>query len=1153
MKIAQWVLSVVAGVGIAACGPPEEEPFCKASGGATECKDADQCTVDSCNESARKCEFKIAVGTTCDDGDACTAADKCGEKGCLPGTKKDCDDGKQCTENEKCDPSTGACANKPQDGACNDGDKCTKDDACAEGKCEGGAKVPSDDKNPCTKDSCDPKEGVKNEPIADGACDDGDACTSGDKCDASGTCKPGAAVVQDDKNPCTKDSCDPKKGVTNVAIADGPCDDGDKCTEADKCDSAGSCKPGSTVKKDDGNPCTKDACDPKVGVTNEAIVDGPCDDDDKCTEGDKCDAKAACKPGAAVKKDDGNPCTTDTCDKAKGVINEPNTEACEDGNACTVGDKCADKQCKSGSQLECPDKDGNFCTLENCDKLAGCVTTKAADGAKCTDNDKCTENDVCANGQCLPGTAKKCADDGDVCTAEYCDSKLDCTWKAGPDGKECTDNSACTDGDTCKGGACIKGPKVECNDNNPCTDDVCDAKAGCKYTANTLPCEDGSKCTIGDQCKNSACSPGAAKACDDQKECTVDSCDPVSGNCGTFNAKDGNACDDGDKCSEKSTCKTGQCVAADKVTCKDDGNPCTNDDCDKASGCAYPAQPGSCNADDNVCTDKDSCAAGKCVPGNVLICDDKNACTDDSCDPLKGCLNLTATADGKPCDDGLMCTEGDKCKDGKCAVNTPKNCSDGNDCTEDSCDAKTGCGSVNSLLGSSCSDVDACSTGDACDGKGACKSTGPALWTLKDGTSLQDRYFGAAVGPDGTIVSVGSMYTGLPVVAKLTGRKPDKSIAFETKLQKAGSEQWLNAIQPAPKGRYIAVGQADVDNTGWTAYRNYAVQINANGVIEWEYAGKPSGYASYFSDVAVAPTGAVAMVGVAYGAPNGYLAAATSAESNWIPDLVDQQYPPPSGFKAQYFRAVAHAPAGGYWVGGMILYGSNNGGAARILRIQPGGGVTFDKVFGKDNGSWQNSYHLVADKDGVTSFGDSTNGIYGGEDSWIVRIDNNNKVVYEVHLGGAGNDSIRNAIAAPDGGFIVAGYSTLTGENLAKAFLGRVDSSGLLEWQRTLDQPDSRWRGIALTPAGSFAVAGYTNFETKGDNDTLLATCDLYGNCECASSGTCLTKATAACDDKNPCTLDWCDKGTCQHANGNENQMCDTNSTTKTCQKGKCL
>lgn len=44
------------------------------------------------------------------------------------------------------------------------------------------------------------------------ACSTGDLCTTGDTCNGAGTCEPGSAVVCDDNNPCTQDSCDTGSG-----------------------------------------------------------------------------------------------------------------------------------------------------------------------------------------------------------------------------------------------------------------------------------------------------------------------------------------------------------------------------------------------------------------------------------------------------------------------------------------------------------------------------------------------------------------------------------------------------------------------------------------------------------------------------------------------------------------------------------------------------------------------------------------------------------------------------------------------------------------------------------------------------------------------------------------------------------------------------
>lgn len=119
---------------------------------------------------------------------------------------------------------------------------------------------------------------------------------------------------------------------------------------------------------DDGNPCTDNTCDTAKGcvsVPNTAT----CTDNDICTEGDTCKDKVCV--GKIMICDDGNTCTTDSCDKAGGCTKVPNTAACDDGNACTDS-KCDNSTCKSNSPTVCDDK--SVCTTDSCDpKTGGCV------------------------------------------------------------------------------------------------------------------------------------------------------------------------------------------------------------------------------------------------------------------------------------------------------------------------------------------------------------------------------------------------------------------------------------------------------------------------------------------------------------------------------------------------------------------------------------------------------------------------------------------------------------------------------------------------------------------------------------------------------------------------------------------------------------
>src|SRR5205085_11298943 len=114
-------------------------------------------------------------------------------------------------------------------------------------------------------------------------------------------------------------------------------------------------------------------------------------------------------------------------------------------------------------------------------------------------------------------------------------------------------------------------------------------------------------------------------------------------------------CDDGDRCTNDSCdAATGACVntpVSDYCNC----NPC-------GTGCPPPPPP--CNCSD-PCGPK--CPACACSSA----CDDDNKCTDDICDSAAG----TCTNPAKNCDDGLWCTD-DTCDSATGCIHTGKSCDD---------------------------------------------------------------------------------------------------------------------------------------------------------------------------------------------------------------------------------------------------------------------------------------------------------------------------------------------------------------------------------------------------------------------------------------------------------------------------------------------
>ncbi len=233
-----------------------------------------------------------------------------------------------------------------------------------------------------------------------------------------------------------------------------------------------------------------------------------CDDKDACTV-DTCNIATGCAH-SLLPCNDKDPCTKDTCDPASGCLFPPDQATpCDDGNACTVGDKCADGSCVGGSAKSCPAP--TACHTVACNSASGaCEVANAADGSPCDDGNSCTKQDSCNKGVCV-GAGNPC-DDGNLCTFDGCASGS-CTTK-GIDGPCDLDGSACT-ADLCAQGACSPGGPPNCDDGNLCTIDSCDPAAGCVHKAEAFatPCATGKWCGQGmaaKQCVAATPPPGMA-------------------------------------------------------------------------------------------------------------------------------------------------------------------------------------------------------------------------------------------------------------------------------------------------------------------------------------------------------------------------------------------------------------------------------------------------------------------------------------------------------------------------------------------------------------------------------------------------------------------------------------------------------------------
>jgi len=261
--------------------------------------------------------------------------------------------------------------------------------------------------------------------------------------------------------------------------------------------------------------------------------------------------------------------------------------------------------------------------------------------------------------------------------------------------------------------------------------------------------------------------------------------------------------------------------------------------------------------------------------------------------------------------------------------------------------------------------------------------------------------------------------------------------------------------------------------------------------IEWEktYGGTD---ADWFLSVSEASDGGYIMAGYtnSYGAGSWDMYIIKTDENG-----NEQWSKTYGGVDNDQARSMIQTEDGGYIIIGHTCSFGAGGADIYLIKTNSNGDSLWTRTYGGSGDEFACSITKTVDN-GYLIAGQTNSFGSGGDDIWVIKINNNCDTVWTKTFGGTDKEFCRSIQQTSDGGYIIGGVTRSFGAGSDDIYVIKIDENGNKLWDRTYGEWWQEWGSVQQTSDGGYMIIGFSN-SFGGDenvNDIYLIRIDDGGD-----------------------------------------------------------